>query len=54
MAMTYHALKTFQDTHGVKFRKITQIPLEGDGTVARKVDKYVCLFSFRIPPNLSP
>jgi hypothetical protein len=37
--MTYSALEKFEEEHGFKFKKITKIPLEGDGTIERKVAK---------------
>lgn len=39
--MTCTALEQFEEEHDFKFKKITKIPLEGDGTIERKVDKYV-------------
>lgn len=39
--MTCAALEKFEEDHGVKFKKITKIPLEGDGTIERKVAKSV-------------
>jgi hypothetical protein len=39
--MMCQALDAFQDTHGVKLDKVTSIPLEGDGTISKRVDKYV-------------
>lgn len=39
--MTCQALEKFQDAHGFKFKKITKIPLEGDGMISRKVDRLV-------------
>jgi len=37
--MTCSALEKFEEEHGVKFKKITKIPLEGDGTIPRKVSR---------------
>ncbi|KIP02596.1 hypothetical protein PHLGIDRAFT_286211 [Phlebiopsis gigantea 11061_1 CR5-6] len=37
--MACSALEKFEDEHGFKFQKVTQIPLEGDGTIERKVAK---------------
>ena len=37
--MTCDALASFEEEHGVKFSKVTKIPLEGDGTVSRKAEK---------------
>ncbi len=39
--MTEQALHAFEAEHGVELEKITKIPLEGDGTIERRVDKYV-------------
>ena len=38
--MTERALQHFEDQHGVKFEKITKIPLEGDGTIDKRVERY--------------
>ena len=38
--MTERALKHFEDEHGVKLEKITKIPLEGDGTIDKRVERY--------------
>ncbi|EGN92065.1 hypothetical protein SERLA73DRAFT_191640 [Serpula lacrymans var. lacrymans S7.3] len=37
--MMVQALEEFQDKHQVKLHKITKIPLEGEGTISRRVDK---------------
>jgi len=37
--MTVAALEQFEEEHEVKFKKITKIPLEGDGTIAKKMSK---------------
>ncbi|KAL4246935.1 hypothetical protein ABKN59_007706 [Abortiporus biennis] len=37
--MTYSALEKFEEDHGIRFKKITRIPLEGDGTISRKVSR---------------
>jgi hypothetical protein len=37
--MTCDALASFEEEHGVKFAKVTKIPLEGDGTISQKVEK---------------
>jgi hypothetical protein len=39
--MAVQALEEFQDKHNVKLSKITKIPLEGEGTISRRVDKCV-------------
>ena len=38
--MTERALHHFEDEHGVKLEKITKIPLEGDGTIDKRVERY--------------
>lgn len=38
--MTERALQHFEDEHGVKLEKITKIPLEGDGTIDKRVERY--------------
>lgn len=37
--MMIKALEQFQEDHGVKLEKITAIPLEGEGTINRRVEK---------------
>ncbi|KAI0820537.1 hypothetical protein BC628DRAFT_1330211 [Trametes gibbosa] len=37
--MTAQALEQFADENGFKFKKITRMPLEGDGTIRKKVSK---------------
>ncbi|KAI0691817.1 hypothetical protein BC835DRAFT_1430723 [Cytidiella melzeri] len=37
--LTCTALQNFEEEHGFKFQKITKIPLEGDGTIERKLSK---------------
>ncbi|KAK1234538.1 hypothetical protein PQX77_002261 [Marasmius sp. AFHP31] len=37
--MMVQALEEFQEVHGVKLEKITKIPLEGEGTIDRRVEK---------------
>lgn len=39
MDMACAALEKFEEEHGFKFKKVTKIPLEGDGTIQRKVAK---------------
>ena len=39
--MTERALHHFEDEHGVKLEKITKIALEGDGTIDKRVERYV-------------
>jgi len=41
--MTEQALREFEDEQGVKFDKITKVPLEGDGTIERRVERCVSL-----------
>ncbi|KAE9410289.1 hypothetical protein BT96DRAFT_912514 [Gymnopus androsaceus JB14] len=44
--MMEQALEEFQSAHGVKFDKITKIPLEGEGTINGRVEKlYTSLLS---------
>jgi hypothetical protein len=38
--MTERALHHFEDKHGVTLEKITKIPLEGDGTIDKRVERY--------------
>lgn len=45
-SMMVQALDEFQERHGVKFDKVTQMPLEGEGTISKRVDKCV---SFSLP-----
>jgi len=33
------ALDLFQEEHKVKFDKVTKIPLEGEGTINRRVER---------------
>lgn len=35
------ALDCFQEEHKVKLEKVTKIPLEGEGTINRRVERYV-------------
>ena len=42
--MTEQALVEFEGEYGVKFDKITKIPLEGDGTIERRVERYFFFF----------
>jgi hypothetical protein len=37
--MMVQAIEDFQEHHKVKLQKITKIPLEGEGTIERRVDK---------------
>ncbi|KAF5358772.1 hypothetical protein D9758_008574 [Tetrapyrgos nigripes] len=37
--MMVQALEVFQEKHGVRLEKITKIPLEGEGTIDRRVEK---------------
>jgi hypothetical protein len=37
------ALEVFQERHKVRFEKVTQIPLEGEGTINKRVEKCVHL-----------
>ena len=38
--MMCSALERFEEQHAFKFKKVTRIPLEGEGTVERKTSKY--------------
>ena len=44
--MMCQALEVFQEQHGVRIEKVTQIPLEGEGTISKRVDKCVQLQHF--------
>jgi hypothetical protein len=35
------ALDLFQEEHKVRLEKVTKIPLEGEGTINRRVERYV-------------
>jgi hypothetical protein len=35
------ALESFQEQHKVRLERVTQIPLEGEGTISKRVDKCV-------------
>lgn len=39
--MMIEALEKFQEKHGVRLEKITRIPLEGEGTINKRLEKYV-------------
>ena len=39
--MTVQALEQFAEEGGFKFKKITPMPLEGDGTIRKKVSRLV-------------
>jgi len=39
--MMCQALEVFQEQHGVQLEKVTQIPLEGEGTISKRVDRCV-------------
>ena len=39
--MMCRALEAFQEQHKVQFEKVTQIPLEGEGTINKRVEKWV-------------
>ncbi len=42
--MVEQALLEFEAEHDSKFEKISIIPLEGEGTIEKRVEKYVQLF----------
>lgn len=39
--MMCQALEVFQEQHKVRLEKVTQIPLEGEGTINKRVEKCV-------------
>jgi len=39
--MMCQALELFQEQHQVRLEKVTQIPLEGEGTISKRVEKCV-------------
>jgi hypothetical protein len=41
VTMMCRALEAFQEQHKVRFKKVTQIPLEGEGTINKRVEKWV-------------
>ena len=43
VSMMVQALENFQREHNVVFEKITQIPLEGEGMIEKRVEKYAAL-----------
>ena len=45
--MMCRALEAFQEQHQVQFEKVTQIPLEGEGTINKRVEKWVTDLSKR-------
>lgn len=47
--MTEQALVKFEGEYGVNFDKITKVPLEGDGTIERRIDSERCVFFFALP-----
>lgn len=38
-------MQQFMDQHGHRLDKVTTMPLEGEGTIDRRVDKYVAIVS---------
>jgi hypothetical protein len=38
--MMEQAVQEFENEQGVQLEKITKIPLEGEGTIERRVEKY--------------
>lgn len=46
VTMMCQALELFQEQHRVRLEKVTQIPLEGEGTISKRVEKCVHRFSF--------
>ena len=54
--MTQQALAEFENGYSVKLEKITKIPLEGDGTIERRVERYTrllvdCAFNTELRPS---
>jgi hypothetical protein len=43
VTMMCQALDVFQEQHKVRFEKVTQIPLEGEGTISKRVERCVHL-----------
>jgi hypothetical protein len=41
--MMCQALELFQEQHKVRLERVTQIPLEGEGTISKRVEKCVHL-----------
>ena len=41
VTMMCQALELFQERHKVRLEKVTQIPLEGEGTISKRVEKCV-------------
>jgi hypothetical protein len=39
VTMMCQALEVFQERHKVRFEKVTQIPLEGEGTISKRVER---------------
>lgn len=44
--MMLQALDEFQSQNDVTLEKVTKIPLEGEGTIDRRVEKCVSAFDF--------
>jgi hypothetical protein len=51
VTMMCQALEVFQEQHGVQIEKVTQIPLEGEGTISKRVDKCVHRPALRLPEH---
>jgi hypothetical protein len=47
--MMCRALEAFQEQHKVHFEKVTQIPLEGEGTINKRVEKWVTMSAPWLP-----
>lgn len=43
-SMMGSALEEFEKEYGIAFEKVTLVPLEGEGTIEKRVDKSVSLF----------
>jgi hypothetical protein len=39
--MMCQALELFQEQHKVRLERVTQIPLEGEGTISKRVERCV-------------
>jgi hypothetical protein len=52
--MMVSALEEFQSSYNVKLEKITCIPLEGEGTIERRVEKWAIIFAKSMIINRLP
>ncbi len=51
--MMVQALENFQQEHDVCLEKITRIPLEGEGTIERRVERGVSVYWILCPCRLT-